>query len=150
MKTGEIISLLKRELDGRVDDNCHLYLWVTNNFLQDGLEVVRQIGFRYVTLITWMKDRISLGQYFRGITEHYIFAVKGNLPYKVSEGKRQQGVTGFTEKKREHSRKPERAYEMIEVVSYPPRLEMFARERREGWDVWGNELPNHVQRKLIK
>jgi len=150
MKTGEIISLLKRELDGRVDDNCHLYLWVTNNFLQDGLEVVRQIGFRYVTLITWMKDRIGIGQYFRGITEHCIFAVKGTLPYKVSKGKRQQGVTGFLEKKSIHSRKPERAYEMIETVSYPPRLEMFARERREGWDVWGNELPNHVQKKLMR
>lgn len=117
-----------------------LVFWVTNNFMRDGLKVVDALGFRYVTLITWFKDRIGLGQYFRGITEHCIFSVRGTLPYKTDNGKRQQGVTGFSEPKREHSRKPESMYEMIEAVSYPPRIEMFARKRRDGWTSWGNDI----------
>ena len=72
---------------------CHLYLWVTNNFLADGLKVMESWGFRYVTTITWVKDRIGLGQYFRGITEQCLFGVKGKLPYKIIDGKRQQGQT---------------------------------------------------------
>ena len=134
MKTEDIIVYLKRILFEQIDDNAHLYLWVTNNFLGDGLRVLNALGFRYVTMITWMKDRIGLGQYFRGITEHCLFAVKGNLPYKVFEGKRQQGVTGFFERKTTHSTKPIKMYEMIEKVSYPPYLEVFARNKRIGWE----------------
>lgn len=87
-----------------------------------------------------MKDRIGLGQYFRGLTEHCLFGIRGKLPYKVIDGKRQQGKTGFFEKKREHSRKPVQMREMIEKVSYPPFIELFARERFDGWDAWGNEI----------
>jgi N6-adenosine-specific RNA methylase IME4 len=148
MKTDEIISYMKEQLRNKIDDNCHLYLWVTNNFLRDGLRVMEELGFRYVTTITWLKDRIGLGQYFRGMTEHCLFGVKGQLPYKVSDGKRQQGVTGFFEKKTIHSAKPMRMYEMIEKVSWPPRLEMFARNRREGWDAIGKEIPEWEQKTL--
>ena len=122
------------------EDNCHLYLWVTNNYLEAGLEVVRAWGFRYVTKITWFKDRMGLGQYYRGITEDCLFAVKGVLPYKVIDGKRQQGVTGFHAPKGKHSEKPEEMREMIERVSYPPRIELFARKQAEGWDAWGDEV----------
>ena len=122
------------------EDNAHLYLWTTNNFLRDALEVMDAWGFRYVTMITWMKDRIGLGQYFRGLTEHCLFGIRGKLPYKVIDGKRQQGKTGFFEEKREHSRKPVQMREMIEKVSYPPFIELFARERFDGWDAWGNEI----------
>ena len=66
------------------EDNAHLYLWATNNFLPDALEVMKAWGFRYVTMITWMKDRIGLGQYFRGLTEHCLFGIRGKLPYKKS------------------------------------------------------------------
>ena len=141
MKTKDIIVLLQKELDGKVEDNAHMYLWVTNNFLQDGFEVMRALGFRYVTMITWLKDKFGLGQYFRGCTEHCLFGVKGVLPYKVVDGKRQQGVTGFLCPRSIHSQKPTIMYEMIERVSYEPRLEMFARSKREGWSVWGNEAP---------
>jgi N6-adenosine-specific RNA methylase IME4 len=140
MKTPEILALCQDVLKDKTDDNCHCYLWVTNNFLPDGLEVINALGFNYKTCITWNKDRFGLGQYYRGITEHCLFSVKGNLPYKVLDGKRQQGITGFYECKREHSRKPEAMYSMIEKVSYPPRLELFARYHRHGWDVWGNVL----------
>lgn len=139
MKTKEIIALapMVQEL---AEDNAHLYLWTTNNFLPDALEVMKAWGFRYVTMITWMKDRIGLGQYFRGLTEHCLFGIRGKLPYKVIDGKRQQGKTGFFEEKREHSRKPVQMREMIEKVSYPPFIELFAREWFDGWDAWGNEI----------
>lgn len=139
MKTKEIIALSPMVQD-LADDNAHLYLWTTNNFLRDALEVMNAWGFRYVTAITWVKDRMGLGQYFRGMTEHCLFGLRGKLPYKVIDGKRQQGKTGFFEKKREHSRKPVQMREMIEKVSYPPFIELFARERFDGWDAWGNEI----------
>lgn len=139
MKTKDIIGLstFVKEIS---DENCHLYLWVTNNFLKEGLEVMEKWGFTYKTMITWIKDKIGLGQYFRGITEHCLFGVKGNLPYKVENGKRCQGTTGFSAKKSIHSRKPQEMRDMIELVSYEPRLEMFARQIYKGWDSWGNEL----------
>ena len=141
MKTDDIIKLMKNDLEGKInEEGCHLYLWVTNNFLQDGFRVLEELGFKYITTITWMKERQGIGQYYRGITEHCLFARKGILPYKIEDGKRQQGKTGFIERKTEHSKKPETMYQMIEKVSYPPFYEMFARTRREGWDAMGNEF----------
>ena len=121
------------------DDNSHLYLWVTNNHLSNGLLVMKEWGFRYVTTITWVKDRIGLGQYFRGMTEHCLFGVKGKVPYKIIDGKRQQGKTVIMAPKTDHSSKPIEMYTMIERVSYPPYIELFARNGRVDWDSWGNE-----------
>jgi N6-adenosine-specific RNA methylase IME4 len=137
MKTRDIIALPVKEI---AEPNCHLYLWTTNNFLPDALKVIQAWGFEYKTCITWFKDRFGLGQYFRGITEHCLFGVKGVLPYKVNDGKRQQGITAIQAPRREHSRKPDELYSMIEKVSYGPYMELFARQRREGWDAWGNEI----------
>ena len=137
MKTKDIIALPVSKI---ADDNCHLYLWVTNNFLKDGLAVMDEWGFRYITTITWMKDRIGLGQYYRGITEHCLFGVKGKLPYKIINNKRQQGRTGFYAEKTIHSEKPIEMRQMIEKVSYEPRIELFAREEIDGWDCWGKEV----------
>lgn len=117
-----------------------------NLHLPDALECVKAWGFQYVTLITWCKDSMGLGQYFRGMTEHCIFATtQKKLPYKLEEGKRMQGVTGFVEPKREHSRKPETMRKMIERVSYTPRIELFARRAAPGWKVWGNEAPEEQE-----
>jgi len=126
---------------------CHLYMWVTNNFLPSGMRILKAWGFEYITLITWQKDRAGLGQYFRGITEHCIFATTlTRLPYKKRiDGRRAQGVTGFYEPKTVHSRKPDTMREMIERVSYGPRLELFARESFPGWDCWGDEAPKGGQ-----
>ena len=121
-------------------EGCHLYCWVTNNYLFAGLNALAAWGFRYVTMITWNKDRIGLGQYFRGLTEHCLFGVRGNLSYKILNGKRQQGTTGFYAPKGQHSEKPEEMRQMIEVVSYAPRIELFARHDRPGWDSWGLEV----------
>lgn len=139
MSTAQIMDLPVRDLVS--PDGCHLYLWTTNNFLPDAMKVVAAWGFEYVTMITWLKDRQGLGQYYRGLTEHCIFATtKQRLPYKVLGGKRQQGVTGFYAPKEQHSQKPEAMRDMIERVSYPPYIELFARKPHEGWDVWGNEV----------
>lgn len=127
-------------------NGCHLYMWVTNNFLEKGLALIKKWGFEYITIITWQKDRFGLGQYYRGITEHCIFAsTKKRLPYKYElqidgSKKRCQGITGFFEPKTIHSRKPFKMREMIERVSYAPRIELFARQQFDTWDCWGNEI----------
>lgn len=139
MKTSEIMQLPVKNLIS--SEGCHLYLWTTNNFLKDALKVVEAWGFEYITLITWQKDKIGLGQYYRGNTEHCIFATtKKRLPYKLVDGKRCQGVTGFCEKRTIHSKKPTKMRQMIETVSYEDRIELFARQQIDGWDCWGKEV----------
>ena len=138
MTVKEIMALPVADL---AEDNCHLYLWATNNYLPDALRVMAAWGFAYKTTITWGKDRFGLGQYFRGQTEHCLFGVRGHLPYKLNDGKRQQGTTLILAPRREHSRKPDEMRTMIERVSYPPYIELFARQSAPGWDVWGNEAP---------
>lgn len=137
MKVKDIIALPVTEIS---EDNAHLYLWTTNNYLPAALEVMKAWGFTYKTIITWGKDKFGLGQYFRGQTEHCLFGVRGNLPYKIADGKRQQGRTLLFAPRREHSQKPPEMRVMIEKVSYEPRIELFARERFDGWDAWGNEI----------
>ena len=141
MKTKEIMKLPVQNLAH--PDGCHLYLWATNNHIQDAFEVVKAWGFQYVTIITWIKPgNPGLGQYFRGKTEHCIFATtKKKLPYKLENGKRCQGVTGFVAERTIHSRKPDDMRQMIEKVSYGPMIELFARQDSPGWDIWGNEAP---------
>lgn len=144
MKTKDIASLPIKNVSA---ENSHLYLWVTNNFLPDGLFVMKEWGFEYKTLITWVKHRFGLGQYFRGQTEHCLFGVRGVLPYKVVDGKRQQGVTVIHAPRTEHSEKPYEMREVIEKVSDREgynKIELFARIKVQGWDVWGNELLNDI------
>ena len=125
-------------------DGCHVYLWVTNNYLQAGFDCLKIWGLEYITTVTWLKDRMGIGQYYRGITEHCLFAsTKKRLPYKKTlDGKRKefQGVTGFMEPKTIHSAKPAKMREMIEKVSYEPRIELFARREYPSWDCWGDAL----------
>ena len=139
MHTKDIAALPVKDLIHK--DGCHLYLWTTNNFLQDALEVIDAWGFEYITTITWIKDRQGLGQYYRGLTEHCLFATtKKRLPYKIADGKRQQGKTAFYAPKSEHSAKPQEMRKMIERVSYAPAIELFARKRYPNWDAWGLEV----------
>ena len=135
LKTPEIIEVMLGADCWHPADDCHLYLWTTNNKLRDGLEVMEALGFRYVTMLTWAKDRIGLGYYFRGQTEPLLFGVRGKLKPKV----RTQS-TLISAPRRKHSQKPDSAYLKMEKVSPGPRLEMFARSKRKGWDVWGNEV----------
>ena len=159
MKTKEIIDMAGF-IKSISEENSHLYMWVTNNFLEDGLEVMKAWGFRYVTKITWFKNgKIGLGQYFRGITEDCLFGVRGKVPFKIIDGKRQQGISGFIAPRGKHSEKPEKMREMIEKVSYPPFVEIFARPRQiddifsesnssEVWDYVGNEVDGKDVRSL--
>jgi N6-adenosine-specific RNA methylase IME4 len=148
MKTPEIIEYMSKI---PYDDNCHLYLWVTNNFLEHGLEVMRRLGFVYKTNIAWVKDRFGLGQYFRGQHEICLFGVRGNLPYKHQTDPSRSCCTESTvirARRTEHSVKPEEIFSKVESTSYPPFLEVFARQRRPGWDAIGNEVENTTQLKV--
>ncbi len=125
-------------------EGAHLYLWVPNALLGDGLEVMRQWGFTYKTNLVWFKTRKDggpdgrgVGFYFRNVTELVLFGVKGSRR-TLDAGRRQ--VNLFAERKREHSRKPEALYEIIESCSPGPYLELFARHARPGWRQWGDEL----------
>ena len=135
LKTHEIIETMLRAEVWTPDINCHLWLWVTNNFLKDGLEVMKALGFRYVTNLVWVKDRVGLGQYLRGQHELLLFGVRGRL---ASESRSTPSV--IVAPRTKHSAKPEESFSVIESVSPGPRLEMFAREQRDGWDSFGYEL----------
>ena len=140
MKTKDIILL---PINSLAADNAHLYLWTTNNFLPDALKVMTSWDFEYKTTITWVKDRFGLGQYFRGQTEHCLFGVRGMLPYKIVEDKRQQGATVIFSPRTKHSKKPYAMRELIERVSDRDgfnKIELFARNKIDGWDSWGNEV----------
>jgi N6-adenosine-specific RNA methylase IME4 len=148
----KVDAILGMQFDVRrlAAENCHLYLWVTNNFLQDGFAVMDAWGFSYITMITWAKEgNPGLGQYFRGMTEHVLFGRKGQPPYRTKpDGKRAQGTTLFSAPRGKHSEKPSRIHEWAEIVSHGPYLELFARERRSGWDVWGNEVTEFPTEQL--
>jgi N6-adenosine-specific RNA methylase IME4 len=123
-----------------------LYLWVTNTQLTSGFNVMATWGFKYKTTITWVKDRFGLGQYYRGQTEHCLFGVRGRLPYQIlKESGRAQGVTAICAPRAAHSAKPDEMRLMIERVSHTPRLELFARGKSAGWDVWGNEVQSDIE-----
>lgn len=122
----------------------HLYLWVPNALILEGLEVMRRWGFTYKTNLVWYKirkdggpDGRGVGFYFRNVTELVLFGVRGHLRTGAA-GRRQTNI--LTTRKREHSRKPDELYSIIEACSPGPYLEMFARYARPGWMAWGNEV----------
>lgn len=120
--------------------DAHLYLWTVNKMIPDAVCLVEAYGFRWITMITWDKGRPSLGKYFQGLTEHCVFGVRGSPSYKFVDGKMQQGRTLISERMRDHSRKPDAMYAMIERVSYAPFLELFARRTPSHWNAVGLEL----------
>lgn len=121
-------------------EDCHLYMWATANHLTDALWLIEALGFRYVTNAVWVKPGgAGLGQYFRMKHEHLLLATRGK-GYNVRTDARNLGSI-VSAARTKHSRKPPEAYELIEARSKGPYLEMFARESRPGWAVWGNEAP---------
>lgn len=128
--------------------NAHLYLWVPNALLPDGLAVMEAFGFRYVSNVVWAKrrkdggpDGRGVGFYFRNVTEILLFGVRGSMR-TLAPARRQ--VNMIETRKREHSRKPDEQYELIEACSPGPYLELFARHPRKGWTVWGDESQDEV------
>ncbi len=125
-------------------DTAHLYLWVPNALLPEGLDVLNAWGFRYKAHIVWSKrtkdgkpDGRCMGFYFRNVTELLLFGVRGKRSRTLSPGRSQANL--IESRKREHSRKPDEQYDLIESCSPGPYLELFARYPRAGWHVWGNE-----------
>lgn len=126
------------------DDKSHLYLWVPNALLPEGLEVMKAWGFEYKTNIIWekvrkdgMPDGRGVGFYFRNVTEILLFGIRGDKNRTLQPGRSQ--VNLIRSMKREHSRKPDEFIPLIESCSPGPYLELFARGDRENWDMWGNQ-----------
>lgn len=129
------------------EDNTHLYMWVTNAFIERGWQLCKDWGFDPKTVVTWGKLRKSdsqpsmkTGYYFRGSTEHFIFAVKGSLKLKTKICY----PTLFLSERLPHSVKPEWFYELVNECSFDSKLELFARKERLGWDVFGNQVRNSI------
>jgi len=132
--TMSIQDLLELPVPTLADDDCHVYLWITNRSLPKGFQLLERWGFRYITMLTWVKPHFGMGNYFRGQTEHILFGVKGSQPLKRKDV---GTVFNAARGKCGHSSKPEEAYELIESVSPGPYLEMFSRSERAGWTMWG-------------
>jgi N6-adenosine-specific RNA methylase IME4 len=124
-------------------------MWATANFLMAAGWVMKEVGFRYVTCAVWKKDRIGLGRYMRRRTEFLLLGVRG--PSMVP-GTKSRPEDLIEAPKTKHSRKPPLAYERIRMISPGPRLELFARGEREGFDVWGHldgpKVPARLQLAL--
>ena len=123
---------------------AHLYLWCPNAMLPEGLAVMKAWGFAYKSNIVWHKvrkdggsDGRGVGFYFRNVTEMILFGVSGKYARTLAPGRRQ--VNLLATRKREHSRKPDEQYGIIEACSPGPYLELFARGKRNGWLSWGNQ-----------
>lgn len=126
------------------DTPSHLYLWVPNALLAEGMSVMEAWGYTYKTNLIWHKirkdggpDGRGVGFYFRNVTEIVLFGVRGKGARTLAPARRQ--VNFLATRKREHSRKPDELYDIIEACSPGARLELFARGAREGWDAWGNQ-----------
>jgi len=133
MTTREIGGLPVKDLAA---DNAHLYLWTTHNFIGPAIEIIGKWGFKYKSLLVWVKKPgMGMGYHFRYCTEFLLFGVRGSLRTLVRDQR-----DFFESAKIGHSRKPEVAYEIIERCSPGPRIELFARNKRPGWDSWGKEI----------
>lgn len=146
MKLDEICALPVEQIAA---DPSHLYLWVPNALLPQGLQVMEAWGYRYISNIVWHKvrkdggsDGRGVGFYFRNVTELLLFGVRGKNARTLRPGRSQVNLVAT--RKREHSRKPDEIYDVLEACSYGPRLEMFARGGRAEWTSWGNEAENYL------
>jgi N6-adenosine-specific RNA methylase IME4 len=124
------------------DDNAILWLWATNAHLRAAFEVVDAWGFEYKTLLTWVKDRMGTGEWLRGQTEHCLFATRGRPLFL-----RGNPTTVLEATRREHSRKPDEFYALVEATCPGGKVDLFSREPRNGWQAYGNDAkrftPDH-------
>jgi N6-adenosine-specific RNA methylase IME4 len=145
MTLDEICAL---PVDHIAADRAHLYLWVPNALLPDGLKVMEAWGFRYVSNIVWHKirkdggsDGRGVGFYFRNVTELLLFGVRGKNARTLGPARSQVNV--LQTRKREHSRKPDEQYDLIEQCSWGPFMELFSRGSRPGWTAWGDQAEDY-------
>ncbi|MDE2339981.1 MAG: S-adenosylmethionine-binding protein [Alphaproteobacteria bacterium] len=143
-------ELMQLPVSGLAADTAHLYLWVPNALLPEGLALMNAWGFNYKSNLVWHKlrkdggsDGRGVGFYFRNVTEIILFGVRGRNARTLQPGRTQVNYLGT--RKREHSRKPDEQYELIESCSPGPYLELFSRGTRKGWNVWGNQADGDYQ-----
>jgi len=143
-ETMKLNDILQMPVASLTAEKAHLYLWVPNALLPDGLAVMEAWGFEYKTNIVWEKvrkdgepDGRGVGFYFRNVTELLLFGIKGDNNRTLAPARSQ--VNLLRTMKREHSRKPDEIYPLIERCSCGPYLELFARGVREGWTLWGDQ-----------
>ncbi|MBA3880729.1 MAG: S-adenosylmethionine-binding protein [Sphingobium sp.] len=147
-ETMNLTEICDLPVEDHVKATAHLYLWVPNALLPDGLEVMKAWGFNYKSNIIWHKvrkdggsDGRGVGFYFRNVTEMLLFGVRGKNARTLPPGRSQ--VNLMATRKREHSRKPDEQYDLIESCSPGPYLEMFARGSRRNWSSWGNQASDY-------
>jgi len=134
----DIIDLPVQSLTGR---DAVLFLWSTVPFLHEAFHVMEAWGYTYKTTIFWRKIMsLGMGFWFRGQVEVCLFGIKGKVP-----AFRCQQANFMQVKALKHSQKPEEMYRLIESVTEEPRMELFARKRRPGWDAWGNEIESDIE-----
>lgn len=150
MSNEEIVRLPVKDL---TLPNAHLYLWVPNALIGLGLQVLEAWGFKYKTNLVWYKvrkdggpDRRGVGFYFRNVTELILFGVKGSMR-TLQAGRTMPNI--IISQKREHSRKPDQLYSVIEKCSPGPYLELFNRVPKDGWFCWGDQTGEYEPRKSI-
>jgi len=143
-KTMELEDIKDLSINSISEKDCVLFLWATTPAIKEAFEVLETWGFKYKTMITWEKtNNDCMGYWFRTCTEHLLVGIKGNV-----KAFRNMQRNCYHEKRRSHSQKPNYFYNLIEKVTEEPRIELFARERREGWDAWGNQLSKDIQINL--
>lgn len=136
------ISLLGINLRQYLATNCNLFLWTTHTYLPDALHIVDAWGFKYHCLLTWDKTNGMSLCGFNRKTEFVVYAYRG----KITVNQRGKFIpTLFTEKLTTHSTKPRILYEVLEANTPEPRLELFARSKRDSWDCWGNEVESDIE-----
>ena len=140
MAIDEIKAMPVRDI---ADENATLWLWTTNAHLPVAFDVVTAWGFEYKTLLTWVKDRMGTGEWLRGQTEHCLLGARGKPVFLHGSDS-----TALEAARREHSRKPEEFYALVEKVCPGSRVELFARQGREGWQAYGNDTKRFKSRGL--
>jgi N6-adenosine-specific RNA methylase IME4 len=144
-------EIKKLPIKNIVADEAHLYLWVTNPFIKEGLELCKEWGFDYKTLITWVKTyrdgtpEMGMGYYFRSCTEQIIFATRKNMKIKDKTTKNMFMSVNPRYDKKLHSVKPLLYNWIVEKSGDLLRIELFARQKTEGWDAWGNEIDSDIE-----
>lgn len=142
MTIGEMVMLDVADL---ADDDCHLWLWTTNAFMEAGHRLVRAWGFMPLTIITWCKPGPGVGHYVRNNTEHVILASRG----RPQPPEHKPLSSWYLWPRGRHSEKPGGFFDLVEQVSPGPYVELFARSQRLGWDFWGNEVDSTVNVRIL-
>jgi len=134
-------DIKKIPIEDLAEIGCHLWLWTTNSHLRKGFEIMESWGFKYLAPITFVKPS-GCGNYFVHRTQTLLFGYKKRCIFNKA---RYKPTVMFVSIPKRHSQKWEESYQLIESISEEPRLELFARNKREGWDVWGNEVESDIE-----